>query len=87
MKLFKYLFIGAFILLSQVINAQIGTNVPRPDNTPVDFSRIENIIIYIVLPILIVVLYFVYRKRKKKEAEQAAEQEAKQNKNKTNTEL
>ncbi len=80
-------FLLPILLLSQGVTAQVSSNVPRPTDDKVDFTKIENIIIYIVLPLIIVVLYFVYRKTKKREIEKAAEQEAMNKKNKTNNEL
>lgn len=80
-------FLLPILLLSQGVTAQVSSNVPRPTDDKVDFTKIENIIIYIVLPLIIVVLYFVYRKTKKREIEKDAEQEAMNKKNKTNNEL
>ena len=48
---------------------QIPTNVPHPNNnSPIDLSKPEDLIIYIILPLIIAALYFIGirgRKRKK----------------------
>ncbi|RMA64429.1 hypothetical protein BXY75_1304 [Ulvibacter antarcticus] len=50
--------------------AQIPKEVPHPNNnSPVDFSKTEDIIIYIVLPVIFIVLYFISRKYRHKKKE------------------
>ena len=56
-----------FLGSSQLLFFQIPTNVPHPDtNTPIDFSKPEDVIIYIVIPLIIVGLYFAIRSQRKK---------------------
>lgn len=43
-----------------------GTRNPG-DNTPIDFSNLLEVLVYIILPILIVVFYMLWRKKKKKD--------------------
>ncbi|UNY98213.1 adenylosuccinate synthetase [Zhouia spongiae] len=47
---------------------QAPEEIPKDsDNDPVDFTAFENILIYIIIPILIFVLYFVWRQMKQRE--------------------
>ncbi|GHC51593.1 hypothetical protein SAMN05421855_102496 [Ulvibacter litoralis] len=48
-------------------NSQIPKDVPHPNtNSPVDFSKPEDIVLFIALPLLIIVLFFVWRKKRRK---------------------
>jgi hypothetical protein len=47
--------------------AQIPREVPHPNNnTPIDLSKPEDIILYIVLPLVFIILFFVGRKYRRK---------------------
>lgn len=71
MKLFKYIFSGIFLLFSSAATwAQKPTMSPKGDYDPVDFQQIENIVIFIVIPIVFLILYFVWRKKKRNERNQ-----------------
>ena len=56
-----------------VAYAQKPTVAPKPQDSHVDFSKPENIIIYIVLPIVFIVLYFIWRSNKRKEEQKELE--------------
>ncbi len=46
-----------------LIGIQIPREVPHPNNNqPIDFSKPEDIVIYIVLPLFFVLLYFIGRR-------------------------
>ena len=56
-----------FLLFFLNIHSQIPREVPHPkNNTPIDIHKTEDVIIYIVLPIIIVILYILGRKYRKK---------------------
>lgn len=59
-----------FLALPIIANAQIPTEVPKPqDNSPVDFSDPFEIIVFVVLPILFIILFIIWRGKKKKATE------------------
>jgi len=70
MKLFKPLLTLLFSVWMTLAYAQKPTVAPKPQDSHVDFSKPENIIIYIVLPIVFIVLYFIWRSNKRKEERQ-----------------
>lgn len=50
-----------------VISFQVAEGIPKPsDNDPIDFSDINNVIIFIVVPIVLVIFYYFWRKGKSK---------------------
>ncbi len=52
-----------------ISSIQIPREVPHPkNNTPIDLSNIEDVIIYIILPLVVVVLLFVRRRYQKTES-------------------
>lgn len=57
-----------FLLFAYIsVPAQIPTHIPT-DREPVAFlESIENIVVYIVIPLLIAALYFLWRHRLRKE--------------------
>ncbi len=62
-----------FSFLSLVAWAQTPTHIPREQIEPVDFfESTENIVFYIVIPIVIIALYIFWRRslRKKRDEEQ-----------------
>lgn len=68
MKLSKYILFGIFFLFSSLmVLAQKPTMSPKGDYDPIDFQQIENIVIFIVLPIVFLILYFIWRKKKRNE--------------------
>lgn len=52
------------MVLGYIGYGQKPTEVPRQQDSPVDFSKTENIVLFIVLPIIIICLYFVWRRKK-----------------------
>ncbi len=55
-----------YIVLQKV--AQLPRHVPRISDEPLDvFGSTENIIVYVVIPVLIIILYIVWRRRKRRE--------------------
>lgn len=68
MKLLKYIIASVLTVFSGLlVYAQKPTMSPKGDHQPIDFSQIENIVIYIVLPIVFLALYFMWRAKKRKE--------------------
>ena len=46
---------------------QIPTEVPHPNNnSPIDLSKPEDVVIYIVIPLVFVILYFIGRRGRNK---------------------
>lgn len=72
MKLQKSILTAIFTLFMTVIYAQKPSVAPKGDHEPIDFTQPENIVIYIVLPIVIVILYFMWKAKNKKEREERA---------------
>jgi len=71
MKFKPYIFYIFLVLFSLKSFGQIPTEVPHPDNnTPVDFSKPADIIIYVVLPVIVIILYFVWQRKAKKKDEE-----------------
>ena len=70
----KYQTMRAFIaslllMVSGLIYAQRPTNIPEPSEPFNVFESAENIIFYIVLPVIIIVLYIIWRRRISREKE------------------
>jgi len=60
-----------FMFSSGFLNAQIASAAPSPvDNEPLKIDSLENVIIYIILPIIIIVFYIIYLKRIKAKKQQ-----------------
>lgn len=65
---FKYKISGLVMLFFSLTTfAQKPTMSPKGDHDPIDFMQIENVIIYIVIPIVFLILYFIWRSKKRKE--------------------
>lgn len=61
-----------FFTLFGLLNtwAQAPTHVPREKTEPVNFfESTENIVFFVVLPVLIVILYFLWKRNLKKQQE------------------
>lgn len=66
-----------FFLLTMILSvvtfvgfAQSPTHIPREQSSPVDFfDSTENIVFFIVIPVVIVILYLVWRRNLKKQRE------------------
>jgi membrane protein DedA with SNARE-associated domain len=70
MMLRKNIIAGVLTLFfGLLVYAQKPTMAPKGDHKPIDFSRPENIIIYIVIPLVFLALYFLWRSKKRKERE------------------
>lgn len=68
MKFQKYILTSVLSIFSSVlVFAQKPTMVPKGDHKPLDFTQNENIIIYIVIPIVFLILYFIWRAKKRKD--------------------
>ena len=64
---FRYpIFTALLFAFGGITYAQKPTEVPRAQDSPVDFSQPENIVLFVVLPIIIVALYFVWRRSQQK---------------------
>ena len=51
------------LIIGDLIGLQIPRQVPHPSNNqPIDLSKPEDVIIYIVLPLFFVLLYYIGRK-------------------------
>ncbi len=60
-----------FSVVTFVGFAQSPTHIPREQTRPVDFfESTENIVFFIVIPVLIVILYLVWRRNLKKQREE-----------------
>lgn len=70
MKIFKKIFLFISLIFGQIMLAQKPTMSPKGDYDPIDFMRIENIVIFIVIPIVFLILYFVWKKKKRNERNQ-----------------
>lgn len=71
MKFFKYILSGLFLVFFNFVTlAQKPTMSPKGDYDPVDFQRIENVVILIVIPLVFLILYLVWRKKKRNERNQ-----------------
>ncbi len=68
----KNIFLTFFLSIGSVLAlAQTPTHIPRQQPDPVGFfDSIENIIFYVVIPILILILYFLWRKQVQKQKHQ-----------------
>lgn len=67
MKFKTSIFTVLLFILGSVGFAQKPTSAPKAQDSPVDFSQPENIVLFIVLPIVIVILYFLWRRSKRQE--------------------
>jgi hypothetical protein len=57
----------AFLLSIMEMHSQIPRDVPHPNNnSPIDLQKPEDVIIFIILPIVFVILFFIGRKYQKK---------------------
>lgn len=65
MKLQNVVFTFLLFILANTVFAQQPTHAPKPQDSAVDFSRPENVVLFIVLPIVVVILYFVWRRAKR----------------------
>ncbi|MAZ72550.1 MAG: adenylosuccinate synthetase [Flavobacteriaceae bacterium] len=55
------------VFFVSTILAQIPTDVPHPDdNSPIDFTKTADILIYIVLPVIILLLLLIRSRINKK---------------------
>lgn len=81
MKSIKNVTILFIILNASSLFAQKATEANRPQDTPVDFSKPENIVLFIVLPIIVIILYFIWRKHKKKDIQEALKEKNNWDKN------
>lgn len=79
MNSLKIAFATFLLLNSSLLFAQKATEANRPQDTPLDFSKPENIVLFIVIPIVFVILYFVWRNLQKKDRLKAEEQKRKEN--------
>ena len=61
---------ATLVLLTRGMLAQTPTHVPRGREPLPFFESAENIILYIVLPVLIAVLYFLWKHRLKKQQQE-----------------
>lgn len=66
MKLQKSILTVVLSLFMAVVYGQKPSVAPKGDYGPIDFTQTENIIIYIVLPIIVLILYFIWRSKKRK---------------------
>jgi hypothetical protein len=60
-------------LMVQTAIAQTPDLYPPKDPEPIDFS-IQNIILYIVMPLVLIVAYLLYRRKKRKDARKKEEE-------------
>jgi len=60
----------------QTAFAQTPDLYPPKDPEPIDFS-LQNIILYIVMPLVLIVAFLLYRKKKRKEARKKEEDNSK----------
>ena len=55
------------LVIFQLAFFQIPTDVPHPNNnSPIDLSKPEDLIIYIILPLIIAALYFIGKRSRKR---------------------
>ncbi len=73
---YKTLASGLMLLLFTItVYAQTPTHVPRDRTEPVNFfESTENIIFFVVLPLLIVVFYFLWKRDVKKRQDKQKDQ-------------
>jgi heme/copper-type cytochrome/quinol oxidase subunit 2 len=68
-----------FSVISFISFAQTPTHIPRQQPEPVGFfDSVENIVFYVVIPVLIVILYFLWKnqlKKQRKEQEDRAKEQ------------
>ncbi|MFN3557452.1 MAG: hypothetical protein ACK4VN_15950 [Bacteroidales bacterium] len=72
----QYFSLSLLFFLWQVsLMAQSPTHIPRTRPEPVGFwESTENIVFFIVIPLVIVVLYFLWRRQVKKDAQKKNDQ-------------
>lgn len=68
--------IAALLLVTTVALGQKPREVPAP-NAPIDFTDINNLLLYIGGPLLFIIGFFLYRIYKKKQREKAKEEKEK----------
>lgn len=50
-----------------IMSYQVPEGIPKPsDNEPIDFTDINNIIIFILVPVALAIFYYLWRKGKSK---------------------
>ena len=70
MTSFKYSILLLLSALPIIANAQIPTEVPKPqDNSPINLTDPFELIVFVILPVLFIIFFFVWRGRKKIETE------------------
>ncbi len=67
MKIQNFIITLILITIGATAFAQKPTQAPKAQNSSVDFSRPENIVLYVVLPIIFILLYFVWRRTKRRD--------------------
>jgi len=63
----RALLTSMLLMIPGFIYAQRPTHIPEPSGPFNVFQSVENVIFYIVLPIIIIVLYIIWRRRITKE--------------------
>ncbi len=69
MKIQKTLLLVSIASVAQIANlyAQKPTEVPKPNEKPIDLSSTADIIIYIVLPLCAIVLVLIWNRKRRKD--------------------
>jgi LPXTG-motif cell wall-anchored protein len=57
-------FVRMKVLIALALMLQIPQDIPH-QTEPVDFSQWQNVLIYLIVPLLLVVSYFFYFRKKK----------------------
>lgn len=69
----RALLTSIFLMIPGFLFAQRPTHIPEPSEPFNVFDSAENVIFYIVLPIIIIVLYIIWRRRIMKERNKETE--------------
>jgi uncharacterized BrkB/YihY/UPF0761 family membrane protein len=57
-------FISLAFIIKNDLWAQSPTNIPRQESEPVQFfDSWENVVIYLIIPVVIIILYYVWKKK------------------------